>query len=103
MKLVAVGKYLARDPRICHGQLTFRGTRVPVETILNWLAKGKSMESILTDWPYLSRQAILEAMHLATYALAERFPPKIQKNNESNHSGRATGRKRTGRSPAKMV
>jgi hypothetical protein len=32
-----VGEHLVVDPRVCHGEVTFRGTRVPVETIL---AKG---------------------------------------------------------------
>ncbi len=30
MEKVAVGKYIVIDPEICHGQMTFRGTRVPV-------------------------------------------------------------------------
>jgi uncharacterized protein (DUF433 family) len=60
-----VGQYLIKDPEICHGQLTFKGTRLPVETVLNWLAKGKTLESILVDWPYLKREAVTEAVRLA--------------------------------------
>jgi uncharacterized protein (DUF433 family) len=67
-----VGQYLVNDPEICHGQLTFKGTRLPVETVLNWLAKGKTLESILVDWPYLKREAVAEAVQLATAALLER-------------------------------
>src|SRR5262249_14347582 len=69
-----VGQYLVNDPEICHRQLTFKGTRLPVETVLNWLAKGKTLESILADWPYLKREAVAEAVQLATAALLERNP-----------------------------
>ena len=32
-------------PRVCHGQeLTFKGTRVPVRTVLVYLAKGETIE-----------------------------------------------------------
>src|SRR5207245_640597 len=52
-----LGKFLVVDPRVCHGQVTFKGTRVPVATVLNRLAKGRTMESILSTWPELSRSA----------------------------------------------
>src|SRR6266540_6643925 len=38
MKPLEIGHYLVVDPGVCHGKLTFKGTRVPVETILNRLA-----------------------------------------------------------------
>jgi uncharacterized protein (DUF433 family) len=66
---VAIGKFLVRDPRICHGELTFRGTRVPVETVLIRLGKGRSVESILESWPELKRDAIEEAVTIAAALL----------------------------------
>ncbi len=61
-----VGKYLVIDPDVCHGEMTFRGTRVPVETILLYLAKGRSREYIRKSWPEVSAEAIAEALRLAT-------------------------------------
>ncbi|MGA9347737.1 MAG: DUF433 domain-containing protein [Anaerolineae bacterium] len=29
MRKVEIGSYLVIDPEICHGQMTFKGTRVP--------------------------------------------------------------------------
>jgi uncharacterized protein (DUF433 family) len=72
MKRASVGRYLVVEPRICHGKLTFKGTRVPVQTVLHFLAKGKTIEEILADWPELKRAAIEEAIELAASALAER-------------------------------
>ncbi|MCX7837948.1 MAG: DUF433 domain-containing protein [Anaerolineae bacterium] len=47
MKYVEVGKYLVIDPEICHGQLTFKGTRIPVDTVLALIAKGYSIDQLL--------------------------------------------------------
>ncbi len=60
-----VGKHLVVDPRVCHGQLIFRGTRVPVDTILYCLAKGRSLDYMRTSWPEVSPEAIEEAVRLA--------------------------------------
>jgi uncharacterized protein (DUF433 family) len=72
MKPRKVGKFLVVDPRICHGRLTFKGTRVPVETVLTFLAQGETMEQILADWPELKRVAVVEAIQLAKTALVRR-------------------------------
>src|SRR5947209_17817181 len=53
---VEVGKHLVVDPRVCHGQLTFHGTRVPVHTVLVFMSKGWTIEQILADWPELNHE-----------------------------------------------
>lgn len=79
MKAVEVGEYLVVDPRVCHGQLTFKGTRVPVHTVLVYLAKGETIEQILEDWPQLTREAIVEAMRLAAASLVEKHELPVKK------------------------
>jgi len=61
-KAVTVGRHLIKDPGICHDKLTFKGTRVPVETVLSRLGKGRSIEEILKSWPELTRTAIARAL-----------------------------------------
>ncbi|MBI2759899.1 MAG: DUF433 domain-containing protein [Chloroflexi bacterium] len=39
------------DPEMVHGQLTFKGARVPVSTVMAYLAKGLSLDEIVQDWP----------------------------------------------------
>ncbi len=68
-----VGKYLVVDPRVCHGELTFRGTRVPVETVLSFLAKGYSLAYLRKSWPEVSSAAIQEAISLASERLIEHY------------------------------
>jgi uncharacterized protein (DUF433 family) len=78
MKRVEVGKYLVVDPRVCHGKPTFKGTRVPVTTVLTFLAKGRTIPEILADWRQVSREAVEEAVRLAAEALAERWTAEAE-------------------------
>src|SRR5262249_26529879 len=98
-----VGQHLIVHPAVCHGKLTFKGTRVPVQTILNWLAKGKTLDSILSDWPYLSREAVAEAIQLATVALEERHTFEAKQRNESVHPRRTTRGERGGRAASRTA
>ncbi len=78
MKRKPIGRFLAVDPNVCHGKLTFAGTRVPVQTVLHYLSRGKSLDSILTDWPELTREAIEEAIELASAALDSQFAARAK-------------------------
>lgn len=53
------------DPAICHGKPCVRGLRYPVETILEWLAGGMTVEEILGDYEDLEREDILAALAFA--------------------------------------
>jgi uncharacterized protein (DUF433 family) len=70
---IFVGEYLVADPRVCHGKMTFRGTRVPVETILSYLAKGHSLAYLRKSWPEVRAEAIAEAVRLATELLVQHY------------------------------
>lgn len=71
-----VGKFLVMDPEICHGQLTFKGTRVPVSTVLALLGKGYSIEQMLKSYPEISRPAIDAAIRLAIVTLKKQYTLK---------------------------
>ena len=64
MPLIEIGNYLVIDPQICHGQITFKDTRIPIDTILTFLAKGYAIDQILHSWPELTRPAVEEATYL---------------------------------------
>ncbi len=63
---IVYGEYIVADPRICHGKLTFRGTRIMVKTILEYVEMGEDWETIssYTD-DKISVAAIKEAVALA--------------------------------------
>lgn len=71
--MVEIGNYLVIDQEICHGQMTFRGTRIPVDTVLTFLAKGYTIDQLLRSWPELQRSAVEEAIRLASASLQERY------------------------------
>lgn len=49
---------IVRNPAICGGDPTIRGTRIPVEMILVYLRAGCSREEIFTDYPRLPLDGI---------------------------------------------
>lgn len=46
------------DEKICNGNPTIRGKRVTVQTILEFLSAGESIEEILNQYPSLEREDI---------------------------------------------
>jgi uncharacterized protein (DUF433 family) len=68
-----IGQYLVIDPEVCHGQMTFHGTRIPVDTVLSYLAKGYSVEQLVQSWPELTVDAVKEAVILAADSLQDRY------------------------------
>ena len=70
-----LGTYIVADPRICHGQLTFRGTRLLVADVLEAVAEGVPWDVIGQDSGGLvPSEAVGEAVLLARHALVGREP-----------------------------
>jgi uncharacterized protein (DUF433 family) len=65
-----LGRYIISDPSICHGEPTFRGTRILVKDVLEQIESGMAWEAIMEEWRgTLTREAIADAVHLAREAL----------------------------------
>ncbi len=47
------------DPQICHGKPVIRGLRYPVETLLELMSAGMTIDEILADYADLERQDLL--------------------------------------------
>jgi uncharacterized protein (DUF433 family) len=75
---VYVGKYLEINPRVCGGKLIFRGTRVPVQVVLAYMAEGLTVDEAMKGWPTVSREAILEALSLAKDAFLRKYEGKTK-------------------------
>ncbi len=58
------------DPEICHGKPCVRGLRYPVETILEYLAGGDTIENLLQEFPDLVREDILACHEFSRRILA---------------------------------
>jgi len=67
-----ISRHIVIDPEICHGQPTFRGTRIFVADVLDMVARGMAWEAIIEEWHgNISKEAIEEAVKLANQALIE--------------------------------
>ncbi len=63
------------DPARMGGLPTIRDTRVTVGMILGQLASGRSVDEVLSDYPYLERDDVLAALEYAAAAVNEREVP----------------------------
>lgn len=70
MAAEVLGRYIVKDPAICHGKLTFRGTRIMVADVLDQIADGLAWETIVEEWGgSVTPDMIAEAVRLAREAL----------------------------------
>jgi uncharacterized protein (DUF433 family) len=66
--------FLVRDPQICGGELTVKGTRVTVRTVLASLAEGATEQEILADFPTLTPKALRAVIAFAAASAEEDLP-----------------------------
>lgn len=66
------GRFIVADPEICHGEPTFRGTRILVADVLEQVAAGIAWETIVEERRgSVSSDAISEAVPLASQAFRD--------------------------------
>ncbi len=53
------------DPQISHGKPTIRGLRYPVETMLELMSSGMTIDEILADYEDLEREDLFAVQALA--------------------------------------
>jgi uncharacterized protein (DUF433 family) len=62
---------ISRSPNILSGTPVFAGTRVPVQTIIDYLAGGHSLNEFLDDFPTVQREQALELLEQIKRQLAD--------------------------------
>ena len=64
------------DPAVCHGKPCVRGLRYPVETLLELLSSGMTIDEILADYEDLERDDLLAVLAFAArLARSRRLQP----------------------------
>jgi uncharacterized protein (DUF433 family) len=62
---------IVKDPEILGGLAVFRGTRVPVKNLIDYLATGETIDAFLDDFPTVTREQVIrflqEAGAMATH------------------------------------
>jgi uncharacterized protein (DUF433 family) len=63
---------IVRDHNILGGTPVFRGTRVPLQTLFDYLEGGETLQDFLDGFPTVSREAALAALEEAKHLLLVR-------------------------------
>jgi uncharacterized protein (DUF433 family) len=50
---------ISRSPDVMGGTAVFSGTRVPVQTLLDYLEAGESIDDFLAGFPSVSREQVI--------------------------------------------
>ncbi len=59
-------------PQVCGGQPTIRGTRMTIQTVLEYLAAGETTENILAAFPLLEEEDVRACLQFVASALTPR-------------------------------
>ena len=63
---------VSRNPKVMNGALVFAGTRVPVESLIQHLIAGDSLNKFLDDFPTVSREQAVAYLKM-TLEVAEKM------------------------------
>lgn len=66
---MAGGTVIHRDPEILGGTPVFVGTRVPVQTFIDYLEAGHPLSEFLDDFPSVSHEQAVAVLEQAKSAL----------------------------------
>ena len=62
---------ICRDPEVMGGAPVFCGTRVPVQTLLDYLEAGDSIDEFLAGFPSVTRDQVVKFLEAAKDILVE--------------------------------
>jgi uncharacterized protein (DUF433 family) len=66
---------IERDPDIMNGKPVIKGTRFPVDLLVERLAFGHPIDEVLDDYPFLTVEDIYAALQYAAEAVREQTAP----------------------------
>ena len=64
---------ITKDPDVLGGTPVFRGTRVPFQTLLDYLEGGQTLHELLDDFPTVSHEAAIHALEHAKSLVVSQF------------------------------
>jgi uncharacterized protein (DUF433 family) len=61
------------DPNICNGKPTIKGTRITVNSIIEYISAGDSIDDILEGFPNLTREDVEACLRFASELMNRNF------------------------------
>jgi uncharacterized protein (DUF433 family) len=83
---------VSRNSEVMGGTPVFRGTRVPVQTLLDYLEAGDSIDEFLEGFPSVSRGQVIAFLEEAKNSLLESDSPRRSRENQEWLTGPPHGR-----------
>lgn len=62
-------KHIESDPKRLYGKPVIKGTRIPVDLILEKLSEGETIEDLLKAYPRLTKEAIYAVLAFAAFSV----------------------------------
>ena len=66
---------ITQSPDVMWGKACIRGMRVTVGMLVGQIGAGRSIDAVLSDYPYLEREDVLQALRYAAWRAEEREVP----------------------------
>ena len=63
------------NPERCTGKPCIKGTRIPVDSVLGYLAGGMSVDDFVTEYHWVTKEDVLEALAFASLMMSGRYIP----------------------------
>ena len=63
---------ITQKPDVMGGKACIRGMRVTVGMVVGQVGAGHSVDEIITDYPYLEREDVMQALRYAAWRSEER-------------------------------
>ncbi len=60
-----IGSVISSNPEVLSGTPVFRGTRVPVKNLIDYLEGGHPLEEFLTDFPSVNKTQAIQLLEEA--------------------------------------
>ena len=69
----SMSERISIKPDVCNGRPVIRGTRIAVQTVLEFLAAGDSVEDVLEEYPRLTRADVQACLDYASRVMGNHF------------------------------
>ena len=75
--MLNIKDYISKDQKVLSGQVVFKGTRVPVESLFWHLEKGISLTEFLDDFDSVTKEQAVAVLEIAGKVFASKDIEKL--------------------------
>ncbi len=77
MAIMKLNDIIISDPEILNGTPVFKGTRVPIKNLFDYLEAGDSLDKFLEDFDYIPKESVLAVLKFTEQIFSQ---PSIYEN-----------------------